>query len=628
MVDNFFTPENKTFYDSGLYQSLRTEQQEIRLVSLLTNRQDHGKLELRLHDNVSLHNLPDKFFALSYAAGDYTKTEVVRVYNEDLQTFADFNTFSNLAQALRVFRELDIEESESARPPGSERLIWVDQICIDQSDPDERAHQVAHMRDIYQAAKTTIIHLGDDSHKGKVMRYLWSVVEYCHFKILSGMVARTHIGWMELFDQGSEWIVDHLRTLDDEEDSQAVCAMLDASWWERGWVCQEAVVSKDPVVVYGSSVMHFSVFTIAVVAFILTQEHLRLHPSDPSIDDPSRVRQNINSFVHHRHFAHLSFIATTWQSWHESRTPYIDIKKLLRHARECKTGDPRDRVFAFVGMVDPAYGLMPSYKRTTAETFANTTASIITKEKKLDIIFDAMRDHGGDHDDKQSLPDLPTWAANWSTPMTRGRCLYEDNHFNASADHQARPEMMFPNADSSGFCGKILRLQVLRIGKLSVFGCVSGAEQDPERVSVIQSNTTYRHWQRMAGLHGPEDNYKSYIGGGTLHDAFESTVLFRGVARAPGHDEDFPSNLVKHIEGEWSFFMTRDGYMGLGVSAARHDDDLCIALGASVPMILRRKGEGSCYTFVGEAYVHGLMNGEAINLMENGRLKLEQADIV
>ncbi|KAM7187196.1 hypothetical protein V8F33_011375 [Rhypophila sp. PSN 637] len=88
------------------------------------------------------------------------------------------------------------------------------------------------------------------------------------------------------------------------------------------------------------------------------------------------------------------------------------------------------------------------------------------------------------------------------------------------------------------------------------------------------------------------------------------------------------SSAPSALNEEWSFFVTPKGYISLAVSAARHDDDLCIALGASVLVILRRRGDGSCYTFVGEAYVHGLMNGEAIKLMEEGGLKLEQVDIV
>jgi hypothetical protein len=42
-------------------------------------------------------------------------------------------------------------------------VFWVDAICINQADLDERAQQVKQMRDIYQSAEEVIIDLGEDS---------------------------------------------------------------------------------------------------------------------------------------------------------------------------------------------------------------------------------------------------------------------------------------------------------------------------------------------------------------------------------------------------------------------------------------------------------------------------------
>ena len=41
------------------------------------------------------------------------------------------------------------------------------------------------------------------------------------------------------------------------------------------------------------------------------------------------------------------------------------------------------------------------------------------------------------------------------------------------------------------------------------------------------------------------------------------------------------------------------------------DDVIAVLLGFDAPIILRLKANG-CFEFVGEAYVYGLMNGEAI----------------
>jgi len=68
------------------------------------------------------------------------------------------------------------------------------------------------------------------------------------------------------------------------------------------------------------------------------------------------------------------------------------------------------------------------------------------------------------------------------------------------------------------------------------------------------------------------------------------------------------------------FFMTAQGFMGLGPKEMEVGDEVAVLVGGHTPFILRRGGEkvidtgvGSkqCYTLVGDTYVHGVMDGEA-----------------
>lgn len=61
-------------------------------------------------------------------------------------------------------------------------------------------------------------------------------------------------------------------------------------------------------------------------------------------------------------------------------------------------------------------------------------------------------------------------------------------------------------------------------------------------------------------------------------------------------------------------FMTNRGYVGLGPRTARAGDRVCILEGGRVPYLFRQvpgKDENTV-TFVGDAYVHGIMYGEAL----------------
>lgn len=59
---------------------------------------------------------------------------------------------SNLDQALRHLRD-----------ERSTRLLWVDQICINQGDNTEKGHQIASMSKIYETASRVVVWLGPES---------------------------------------------------------------------------------------------------------------------------------------------------------------------------------------------------------------------------------------------------------------------------------------------------------------------------------------------------------------------------------------------------------------------------------------------------------------------------------
>ncbi|KAH7417920.1 heterokaryon incompatibility protein-domain-containing protein [Cadophora sp. MPI-SDFR-AT-0126] len=63
--------------------------------------------------------------------------------------------------------------------------------------------------------------------------------------------------------------------------------------------------------------------------------------------------------------------------------------------------------------------------------------------------------------------------------------------------------------------------------------------------------------------------------------------------------------------------ISKKGYIGLGPVPARQGDLICVLYGCSVPVILRKVDKH--YILVGECYVHGLMDGEALDLLAIGK---------
>jgi hypothetical protein len=77
------------------------------------------------------------------------------------------------------------------------------------------------------------------------------------------------------------------------------------------------------------------------------------------------------------------------------------------------------------------------------------------------------------------------------------------------------------------------------------------------------------------------------------------------------------------------FFISEKGYIGLAPATAAPGDKIAILFGGNVPYILRRNEHESSetseltWTFLGDSYVHGIMDGEVIDSRERGEVMAE-----
>lgn len=69
---------------------------------------------------------------------------------------------------------------------------------------------------------------------------------------------------------------------------------------------------------------------------------------------------------------------------------------------------------------------------------------------------------------------------------------------------------------------------------------------------------------------------------------------------------------MKHVNTTRKIFKTDGAELGLGTESIENGDEVWLLVGADVPFTLRKIGEGE-YRIVGEAYVHGVMHGEAVD---------------
>ncbi|KUJ09111.1 uncharacterized protein LY89DRAFT_741405 [Mollisia scopiformis] len=145
--NNFYSPHNNDFYTKFHYSKL--DENSIRLLRikpLNPDEDDSAPISCDLLNNVSLPANKDSYTTISYCAGDPKKVERVNVNG------IDFNAFCNLGHALRQARHFWKDKYDK-----QELLLWADQICINQSDHEERSQQVSLMGDIYALASQVLV---------------------------------------------------------------------------------------------------------------------------------------------------------------------------------------------------------------------------------------------------------------------------------------------------------------------------------------------------------------------------------------------------------------------------------------------------------------------------------------
>jgi hypothetical protein len=130
------------------YSLLPPDGDNIRLLRLLPNEDEAAPLHCELR-NYSLRRLSPRthlYEALSYVWGDPDKTLSICVGKNRFQVTV------NLHAALSRLRDHSFK-----------RIIWVDAICIDQSNKEERKQQVQLMAKIYSNAHRVIVWLGEQA---------------------------------------------------------------------------------------------------------------------------------------------------------------------------------------------------------------------------------------------------------------------------------------------------------------------------------------------------------------------------------------------------------------------------------------------------------------------------------
>uniref|UniRef100_A0A8H7TQ73 Heterokaryon incompatibility domain-containing protein n=1 Tax=Bionectria ochroleuca TaxID=29856 RepID=A0A8H7TQ73_BIOOC len=214
-----------------LYQELKLEDPTtaIRLLEVLPGPPDNPVIKTRLF-NASLHSLGHKYEALSYAWGKVASLREMRSIH--------VNSFK-LPVTPNLYNALI-----SLRQPDRARVLWVDSVCINQGDLNERREQILLIAHIYSRSERTVVFLGPSTAK-----------THAFFTFLSLPICQ--LSHCEKCQKNHAWPSRNQGPVEacaeaalDEQDVVdgfvQVCSM---SWWTRVWILQEFMLSRtDPLI--------------------------------------------------------------------------------------------------------------------------------------------------------------------------------------------------------------------------------------------------------------------------------------------------------------------------------------------------------------------------------------------
>lgn len=578
--------------------------------------------------------------ALSYTWGDPNDTVPI-ILDEQV-----FEITRNLHQFLLRQRKNQAQAGQSGG------LIWVDAICINQRNIPERNAAVRRMKDVYGRAKLILIWLGpEENDSALAMDTLLAVYKTTEkFKERDGWTSLA-----EAFDENNE-CAQETRKHFLSDDGAALCrrrlsaviALVRRPWWSRIWIVQECTARIDHLKKIFMCGNHWAHWSVVIVGMLYVGHHLR---HDSAQD---RLYAQTSGF-------HAMALAK------QALYPMDDLFDLLRCFASFKATDPRDLVYALLGMTGDTevtidYGLSVSQAWTAATAHLIRTGrrghrfNILgwapgmmrcmlarkALEDNIELAIDPPLVTEGALDEIVTPSWVPDFRLNQSSfpPLakeleslseSRTNCAY---YAGISTDTMGDQSDIYRPVISDGvlyvqgiFIDRITRiLQQPRPGDdlyVPINTLFDQAEAD------LRAHSIFRSWT-------PEHPLDPYISGGTMHNAFlhtlaaDVTLSPTGKSVARGGFVDLSRQTVRPNTFSLMRVLayTERGYMCLVPFWAEPGVEIWLFMEGQMLYLLSEPTiETGTRFLLGESYVHGLMDGEALEWLNDGHAKLETVRI-
>lgn len=287
---------------------------------------------------------PPEYIALSYQwyeGGDSTKRDSILVNG------ARVAITTSLAEALWY-------TSQSSR-----KLIWADQICINQRDVEERSHQVQQMGKIYASAFMVHVWLGSDSHDSD------RAMDAC----------------FRAYDLSRRRPRETIQL--SRQERAAVAELVRRPYFERVWIIQELAKADFRKILCGNRSAPWTGLELALAQMA---GHL-----------PTASQVLMDALVSFRVRERQGRLAV----------PRMLLLRALLDSRRSRATEPRDKIYALLGLTRDGGEVVPAPHYTCGDehVYVDVARHFVARQGHTAAILLAARteDRGG----------LPSWVPNW-----------------------------------------------------------------------------------------------------------------------------------------------------------------------------------------------------------------------
>jgi len=518
---------------------------------------------------------------------------------------------------------------------------WIDSICINQNNDEEKNHQVKLMRQLYSDCRACIIWLGSATRREEEVVDFIQDLDRSRGRIVTENMREKFRGKQ----YAASWSL--------------LVAFFTRKWWTRVWTLQE--FTCPPSITFWIGVRAVSRSTVSRA--ILFAESC----APPDVISSVYYRQAWNR--RRIWLRHNNYLVVPPQY------AGLSLPALAAYCCANEATQPLDRLYGLLGLVTVDRDLLTiRYSQSVEDSYRDYTVSFVAKHQSLDIcvfatIFPPSKNS-----------NLPSWIPDWRQSTDRGRAvlpLMVSQSGNASLGN-LRPiwsvedegELVRYKANGHTKAWYTIVGNTLSVKGFVIDGLGSQGDHNWLQNTIAASDAwtapcdshdillgvcrclTLDRQDRYLGLPMPEENYlnqfihlckeiiENPMADQNFSNWFKKTksldlrgrkfldVVTQCVDNSGEHGSEddlevqaeetqsFRGRFIDTVRGmSMRLMITSCKRLAMIPRGANDGDLICVLYGCSVPVLLRGvEFQENFYTLVGECYVDGLMHGEALSL--------------